>query len=814
MSDVSGSGAPLASAAPQRQPWPEIVFQAGPLRGLDARGRRELEDAGALRTLADGAVVYRAGEGGESFYVVAAGGISLVAVRRGDDGDSELRSVAPAGSFGEESIVPAARRAEARATGPTVVAEIPVHVFRRASARSGSESAERMERTLRRAATRDLLRTVALCRDLPDADIDRLLDVVRYHRLDRGQTIYREGDAPAELWLVGEGMVQLQSDDGERLHVRAYLARGDFFGDGELESGTPRATSAVASGPSLLLAIPAPAFRELVARHLDLLPRLRRVSEGLEVAQRAIVKAAAKNQTQHVFRDLYRLQVARSLLTIDLETCVRCGHCSWACAELHGVARLVRRGDKLVTRVDAAVDPARLAAGPLDGLAAALAADAAIPQTLMLPNSCQHCENPACMVDCPTGAIGRDPEGEVFIRDALCTGCGACAKACPWDNIQMAPRPPGTPAPALPGPLTGARATTSYAELAVKCDLCRDYASGPACVQACPTGSILRVNPSSDFADVRDLLGGARRAADSTARTPPVSWLLGAAIAAMGTGTVGAIMQARGLWSPARGLGYAAGVGAALGTIALLAYAAPKRGVRVWMRWKTKGAGAAGGPAAAAARAEAPRVVSRVARHAQAHLCIGLFTLALVFAHAPWPPAVRASIGGALWLAFVLSSLAGVATATAYRLVPPALTRLERTAALPEDLPAARGALLDRLYREVSGRSDLVKKIFERILLPYGKASHGPLLLLASGRRLREEEQRLRARVDAVLAGRGSERLAGIDELVRIVVELRAIPAQRWLQRALRWGLPLHIVTFALACALLVAHVAQAVLWR
>lgn len=814
MSETAGPGAnaPLGAGAMQRRPWPDVVFQAVPLRGLDARGRRDIEEAGTLRALPDGAVVYRAGEGGEAFFVVAEGGVSLVAVRRGDDGGSELRAVLPGGSFGEEATVPAARRAEARASGAALVAEIPVHVFRRASARAGSESAERMERTLRRAATRDLLRTVALCRDLPDGDIDRLLDAVRYHRFDRGQPIYREGDAPGELWLVGDGMVQLQRDDGERLHVRAYLARGDFFGDGELEAGTPRTTSAVASGPSLLLAIPGPAFRELTARHPDLLARLRRVSEGQEAAQRAIVKAAARNQTQHVFRDLYRLQVARSLLTIDLETCVRCGHCSWACADLYGVARLVRRGDKLVTRVDAAADPVRLAAGPLDGLAAALAADAAIPQTLMLPNSCQHCENPACMVDCPTGAIGRDPEGEVFIRDVLCTGCGACAKACPWDNIQMAPRPPGTPAPVLAGALPSARGA-GYAELAVKCDLCRSYDSGPACVQACPTGSILRVNPTSDFADVRDLLGGARRSATTSARTPAASWLLGSGIAAAALGTVGAIMQARGLWSPARGLGLAAGVGAAIGTLALLAYAAPKRGVRLWMRRRVE-ATSGERQGERGARAEAPGVVSRVAGHAQAHLCIGLITLALVVAHSPWPPAVRASIGGALWLAFVVSSLAGVLTAVAYRLVPPALTRLERTAALPEDLPAARAALLDRLYREVSGRSELVKKVFERILLPYGKAPHGPLLLVTGGRRLREEEQRLRARVDVVLEGRGSDRLAGIDELVRIVVELRAIPAQRWLQRALRWGLPLHIVTFAVACALLVAHVAQAVLWR
>src|SRR3954451_11890706 len=105
------------------------------------------------------------------------------------------------------------------------------------------------------------------------------------------------------------------------------------------------------------------------------------------------------------------------------------------------------------------------------------------------------------MVDCPTGAIGRDPGGEVFIREALCTGCGACAKACPWDNIQMAARPATA---ARPGG-AGASLMSGYAELAVKCDLCRGY-EGPACVQACPTGSIFRLNPSEEIADVRELL--------------------------------------------------------------------------------------------------------------------------------------------------------------------------------------------------------------------------------------------------------------------------------------------------------------------
>src|SRR4029077_8323315 len=127
--------------------------------------------------------------------------------------------------------------------------------------------------------------------------------------------------------------------------------------------------------------------------------------------------------------------------------------------------------------------------------------------------------------------IGRDPGGEVFIREELCTGCGACAKACPWDNVQMAARPLGAPAP------LGAR----YEELAVKCDLCRGF-EGPACVQACPTGSIFRLNPAEEIADVRAVLRGSTpdTRAGSAERGPLL--VAGAAVAAAGIGLTGAVM--------------------------------------------------------------------------------------------------------------------------------------------------------------------------------------------------------------------------------------------------------------------------------
>jgi Fe-S-cluster-containing dehydrogenase component/CRP-like cAMP-binding protein len=748
--------------------WPAVVWDAPVLRGLDARGRREIADAGRIVAVPEQRAVYRAGQEGASFFIVASGKVALFAQKRGDDAEAELRTVAPGESFGEESTVGLARRGSAVALVASTVAEIPVHLFQRAAVRSDRALfADRLMRTLARAATADLLGTLAFTRDLAPREKEALLDAIVHRRAERGHHVYRQGDPATIVFLIADGMVQIQTEEEGRLHVRAYLSRGDFFGDVEVLEATPRRTSAVASGPSLLLAVPGAVFRDLVARSPALVPALRRLAEDQEAAQRAVVAKAAANATQHVFRDLYRLQIARSLLVIDLESCVRCGHCAWACSETYGVARLVRRGDKVVARV----------AGSDEGAEA--------PQHLMLPNSCQHCENPACMVGCPTGAIGRDPSGEVFLRDELCTGCGACAKACPWDNIQIAARPADARRP-----LGGA-----FPEIAVKCDLCRGY-EGPACVQACPTGSIFRVNPAEELADVRALFAaGARTPSASAAQARAPLLVTGAAIAAAGIGASGWALQSRGQWQPGRGAGLAAGALAAVGMLALLFYAVPKRGVRAWLR-----------PRVEAQRA--PRAPSLLKPQLDAHLGIGLVTVGLAFAHAR--PLGSLGYGGALFTALLATSLAGACVALAYRFVPPRLSRIERTAALPEDFARARQELVDRLYRDASGKSELVKKILERFLLPYSASTFGPLALLLSGRRLREEEAALRARIDAALEGRGKERLAGLPDLTRIVVEMRALSAQRALLFVLRAGLPLHIVSFAIAVALLGLHAALA----
>jgi Fe-S-cluster-containing dehydrogenase component len=50
-------------------------------------------------------------------------------------------------------------------------------------------------------------------------------------------------------------------------------------------------------------------------------------------------------------------------------------------------------------------------------------------------NVCNHCETPPCAEACVDAVITRRQDGIVVLDQERCTGCGACAQACPYDAI-------------------------------------------------------------------------------------------------------------------------------------------------------------------------------------------------------------------------------------------------------------------------------------------------------------------------------------------------------------------------------------------
>ncbi len=144
----------------------------------------------------------------------------------------------------------------------------------------------------------------------------------------------------------------------------------------------------------------------------------------------------------------------KKVIVAHIERCMGCHSCELACAVAHSVSKdlntMVRVGEKPGIRIYMEA---------YEGIA--------------IPIHCNHCEEAACLLACPTGAIHRKEErGPVMVDTSRCIGCRMCVQACPFGVITL----------------------DSNGKGVLKCDLCMErLAEGqePACVAACPTKVVI-----------------------------------------------------------------------------------------------------------------------------------------------------------------------------------------------------------------------------------------------------------------------------------------------------------------------------------
>jgi sulfite dehydrogenase (quinone) subunit SoeB len=158
-------------------------------------------------------------------------------------------------------------------------------------------------------------------------------------------------------------------------------------------------------------------------------------------------------------------------LVIDLDTCVGCHACAVACKEWNagGIA------GPLTDENPYGKDPFGVWFNRVHSYEVEPTAANAPAMTVHFPRSCLHCETPACVTVCPTGAsYKRAEDGIVLVDEDKCIGCKLCSWACPY----------------------GAREYSAVEGVMKKCTLCVDRIYNehldeierqPACVQACPT---------------------------------------------------------------------------------------------------------------------------------------------------------------------------------------------------------------------------------------------------------------------------------------------------------------------------------------
>jgi Fe-S-cluster-containing dehydrogenase component/CRP-like cAMP-binding protein len=735
----------------------EILREVPFLTKVPQPRRLKLIESGFLRSFEPGEKIVREGEHGHSMFVLVSGSVSVQAITS-TGATIDLAVLAKPGSyFGEGAILGRTRRsASISSVDKAVVLELEKIVIEKLD-NMEEGVLKKLEQTFERRSVETFLTQHTGFGPLTQQEQKVLAEDASLESVARGESIFKEGDRANTILVIKAGSCQLERKTEAKISVLAYFSAGDVVGlfDGETRPGTLTAlefVEYVEIGRQIFDGVK----QELDQRFTFTNPKGESVpwSAQFDKAVDAASAVVAEGSfIPHLLSD--SVQQARSLLTIDLNLCIRCGNCTRACESRHGYAKMTRRGKKLVRGKEYASQP------------------------ILLPSSCRHCDSPECMIGCPTGAIHRKPTGEVSIHE-FCIGCSNCAIRCPWDNITMVP---------TPGRFVGDLATP---KIASKCDLCFGY-SEANCVHNCPTKAIFRVDPVAFFPEVQQALRSSdRKAFASTQRdqrldlSRAIIWGVAAIVTA---GMVVLAMSAK-PYSPATMQGFWLGVCA----VFFLVCSAMLGMRRRIAKFPTKP------PHPDRPAKEGRGGVTQLGAlylWARAHLAIGTLALVAVGLHS------RMQLGGfvtsMLLFLLTLQVLTGVAGVWFYRWWPKRVTKLERSSQVEEDVLEERSKILQR-------REELVlAETHRKVAADAINAAGSPLACLNAAYDPPAAEAFVLKSIAAELP-RDPVLAAPLETLAKDAVRLSEIEAMRILYKIRRNWLAIHVGITAMLMTLVVVH--------
>ncbi len=485
-----------------------------------------------ILTLMPGAVAMHEGEFGREMYFILEGRFELSS--RGLDGEDLPVAILRRGEYmGEQGMLTGQQRnATVRAQTAAVILEVPEQVMQRLM--EIVPAVRRFFEQLNIARSIEaILRRMALFQGISTTDIHTVAEQTEVKAYERDERLFSEGGgstAPAResLHLLLDGFVKVArrtspgtGRDKTDERIIAYRQGGDYFAGGLDLLGDGRAVTVTAITRTRVAEVPRSVLMSIFKRYPEVSQRftmrLQQYRDAAAAAQTGFFDPLAHTHTELVqpISDAEARAGLRSLvsegviegtevLVIDLDKCIHCDECEEACARRHGHSRMNRKG--------------------------------MIVGNISIATACRQCQDPVCML-CSRAGIARLPSGEVYITES-CIGCGICAERCPYDNISIMTLEeefesgnslnqlgdffkkgagkergrkslPMLQSAAAPGPFNMHQPLDAFGEmrkkLAIKCDLCAGY-DNQACVQACPTGAAIRVQPTTFFGSTEDIL--------------------------------------------------------------------------------------------------------------------------------------------------------------------------------------------------------------------------------------------------------------------------------------------------------------------
>ena len=117
----------------------------------------------------------------------------------------------------------------------------------------------------------ELLRNVAIFKDLDDGELARVSEVCREQSFVSGEYVFREGESGNRLYLIIEGEVRIsRTIPGSGEEALAVLKKGAMFGEMAVFDRSERSTDAISNGGTKCLTISRSDFELLLDFNRDI----------------------------------------------------------------------------------------------------------------------------------------------------------------------------------------------------------------------------------------------------------------------------------------------------------------------------------------------------------------------------------------------------------------------------------------------------------------------------------------------------------------------------------------------------------------
>ena len=91
--------------------------------------------------------------------------------------------------------------------------------------------------------------------------------------VDQGEFVIRQGDEPGPMYIIEDGKLRVFTENGHRIY-RAYLRKGDFFGELSMLKGIKRSASVQAHTPCKLLMLMRESFNMMIDSYPEFIAKI------------------------------------------------------------------------------------------------------------------------------------------------------------------------------------------------------------------------------------------------------------------------------------------------------------------------------------------------------------------------------------------------------------------------------------------------------------------------------------------------------------------------------------------------------------